>query len=45
MFQMIIFQHCNLVVAQRREGLFLTEVTSPQFGCVAVFEEYAGADG
>lgn len=37
---MIIFQHCNLVLAQWLEGLFLTEVTSLQFDCVSVFEEY-----
>lgn len=40
MFHMIIFQRCNLLLAQRLEGSFLTEVTSPQLGCVSVFEEY-----
>lgn len=37
---MIIFQDCDLVLAQWLEGLFLAEVTSPQFDCVSVFEEY-----
>lgn len=40
MFHTIIFQHCNLVLARRLEGLFLAEVTSPQLDCVSVFEEY-----
>lgn len=40
MFHLIIFQHCNLVVAQGLEGLLLAEVTSLQLDCMSVFEEY-----
>lgn len=40
MFHMIIFRHCNLVLAQWLEGLLLAEVTSPQLDCMSVFEEY-----